>query len=144
MALAQTGLPEECNMVVEWILDPDLPFDSVDKIKHCACVLFSKEFIPAGSKLVWNYPMVHHKSPRVLQAKQGYLQTPPRKIRIRDVPVPQQVFKVPVAAVAPVILFDPLCQCGGATKCLHGKCWGYNQKGNTNTQYNCYFLTLAS
>jgi|LauGreDrversion4_2_1035121.scaffolds.fasta_scaffold274804_1 hypothetical protein len=89
MALAQTDSPENCNMALEWIIDPDLPFDPVNKIKHCACVLFSTKFIPAFSILSWYYPMVHHRSPTVLQAKQMHLRTPPKvpRIRIQEVPL---------------------------------------------------------
>jgi hypothetical protein len=61
MALAQSDSAENCNMEPRWIRDPDLPYDAVDKIKHCVCIMYSTKFIPAGSKLSWYYPMIHHK-----------------------------------------------------------------------------------
>ena len=112
MALAQSDSAENCNMEPRWIPHPDLPYDPVDKIKHCACVLVSTKFIPAGTKLSWHYPMVQHQvspppppipllpplpplslfltmkfqaSPTKLQAKPPYLKTPLRKTRERHV-----------------------------------------------------------
>jgi hypothetical protein len=59
MGLAQTDCPDHINMVLEWVDDPDLPFDPVNPINHCACFLIACGFIPIKSKLCWYYPMVH-------------------------------------------------------------------------------------
>jgi hypothetical protein len=46
-------------MVCEWVEDPNIPFDPVNPINHCALFLIACKFIPARSKLCWYYPMVH-------------------------------------------------------------------------------------
>ncbi len=61
MALAQCDSPASTNMIPVWVYDPDLPYDEVEKIKHCVCIMYATKFIPAGSRLSWYYPMVHHK-----------------------------------------------------------------------------------
>lgn len=83
MALAQTDCSENINMVLEWVADPNIPFDPVNPINHCALFLIACKFIPIRSKLCWYYPMVHQSTPKMLSEKPSQLKTPQYKKRFR-------------------------------------------------------------
>jgi hypothetical protein len=59
MALAQTDCPKHINMKLKWINDPNIPYDSVNPINHCALFFVASKHISTNSKLCWHYPMVH-------------------------------------------------------------------------------------
>jgi Zn-finger protein len=46
-------------MNAKWVNDPNLPFDPINPINHCALFFTATKRIPAKSKLCWYYPMVH-------------------------------------------------------------------------------------
>ena len=100
MALAQTDCPEKVNMKPKWVNDPNIPYDRINPINHCALFFVATKRIPANSKLCWYYPMVHQVTLPVLFAfaqviilqadllklteKDRHLKTPPYKRRDRD------------------------------------------------------------
>ena len=103
MALAQTDCPEKVNMKPKWVNDPNLPYDRINPINHCALFFMATKRIPANSKLCWYYPMVHQVTLPVLFAfaqviilqadllklteKDSHLKTPAFKRRIRPMNV---------------------------------------------------------